>query len=208
MSRAKKKASSNGFNGNFDHIHALVDAFPQGMAIIHMVQPEHPATWEIVCSNAIAQRLIGLDVNRFISERVCESLPALSGRVVDSFRRVLFTGNGKVISPLPRGRANSATNSVEYYSLRIFRVNESCVGLAFTDITAEHNAFRAQSQKEEECRLLSGLARVILWRADPSTMEFSYVSPEAEKILGIGWNVGRKRLGSSKRGCIPKIATR
>ncbi len=70
------------------------------------------------------------------------------------------------------------------YSVRIFPVRGRRVGLAFDEVTERVRAETALQRTKEELQQLVELVQAIVWRADPQTARFTFVSREAESLLG------------------------
>jgi PAS domain S-box-containing protein len=89
---------------------------------------------------------------------------------------VARTGQGRMIDRFTLG------DSV--YSTRIFPVRGRLVGLAFDDVTEHVQAQTALQEAKEELQQLVESVQAIVWRADPLTSRFTFVSREAEALLG------------------------
>jgi PAS domain S-box-containing protein len=70
------------------------------------------------------------------------------------------------------------------YATRIFPVRGRRVGLAFDDVTEHVQAQTALQEAKEELQQLVESVQAIVWRADPRNGRFTFVSREAEALLG------------------------
>jgi PAS domain S-box-containing protein len=70
------------------------------------------------------------------------------------------------------------------YSARIFPVRGGRVGVAYDDVTEHVRAQTALQAAKEELQQLVESVQAIVWRADPATSRFTFVSREAEALLG------------------------
>jgi PAS domain-containing protein len=70
------------------------------------------------------------------------------------------------------------------YWAKLFPVDDCCVGFSIEDHSLLRQAREARTDTERQNALLAELARAIVWRADPQTLEITYVSPEGQQILG------------------------
>ncbi len=89
---------------------------------------------------------------------------------------VARTGQSRVIERLTIGD--------RVYSSRIFPVRGRRVGVAFDDVTEHVRAQTALQKAKEELQQLVESVQAIVWRADPGTSRFTFVSREAEALLG------------------------
>jgi PAS domain S-box-containing protein len=106
-----------------------------------------------------------------------ELLPALYATEVPAIlAEVARTGEGRMIERLAVGD--------RVYMTRIFPVRGRRVGVAFDDITEHVTAQAALQQAKEELQQLVESVQAIVWRADPGTGRFTFVSREAEALLG------------------------
>jgi PAS domain S-box-containing protein len=96
-------------------------------------------------------------------------LPAL---LVDVAR----TGQGRMIERIVLGD--------RIYSTRIFPVRGRRVGVAFDDVTEHVRAQSALQEAKEELQQLVESVQAIVWRAAPGSSRFTFVSREAEALLG------------------------
>jgi PAS domain S-box-containing protein len=89
---------------------------------------------------------------------------------------VARTGQGRMIDRLTIGD--------RVYSTRIFPVRGRRVGLAFDDVSEREHAQTALQEAKEELQQLVESVQAIVWRANPTTGSFTFVSREAEALLG------------------------
>ncbi len=87
-----------------------------------------------------------------------------------------LSGRGRIIERIPIGD--------RVYSARVFPVRGRRVGLAFDDITERVHAEGALQRAKEDLQQLVESVQAIVWRADPLTARFTFVSREAEALLG------------------------
>jgi PAS domain S-box-containing protein len=88
--------------------------------------------------------------------------------------------------PKPIGFVRKPGRAAPYesYSLTAIPLPGSCVGIVFEDATAALKAIHSRIEAEARLTQICESARAILWTADPATLEFRYVSPEAFPVLG------------------------
>jgi PAS domain S-box-containing protein len=104
---------------------------------------------------------------------------------INSYAAVPFFSSNKAVGGIYIGSVNK--NSFNQDEIRVFNTVSQQIGIAID------NARQAQALKEsqemlriseEHYRLLVETTNVIPWEADAVTQQFTYVGPQAEKILG------------------------
>lgn len=166
----------------------FVERFPIGLAILHVPSPENTGTWKIIAANWLATHLVGSRAEAFLHGPLTANLPK-STNMPSLVRQVLRFGEVKALGHIygrefaadPYG-SRSPGDSV--FWAKLFPVDNCCVGFTIEDQSLLRRARLARTESARESRLVSELARAILWRADLSTLEVKYVSPESEQILG------------------------
>jgi signal transduction histidine kinase len=160
----------------------LVADFPVGMAVIHLRDPLDVRTWRVLAVNALASQEIGSSVEEILA------IPAI-GKNGNSHRpnpKLLFRQIVSSNSPLLLGYVGGENNrSVKrFYALTAFPLAGDCVGLLLQDATRRVNTQWDMLQAKMQLRQMTETLRAILWRANPETLEFTYISKEAESVFG------------------------
>jgi len=70
------------------------------------------------------------------------------------------------------------------YVLSAFPVGPRGVGILFEDVHALVSGSVTRAKAERQLAQTCEFLGAILWRAEPETLQFTYVSPQAQKILG------------------------
>jgi PAS domain S-box-containing protein len=173
-------------------------AFPRGLALLELVNPDDVSTWRLLEINDFASTLVSPSIETFLSGELLRvvavvDLPAL-------YREVLFTRSPRVIGmverrdqmsrprvaigPESQGMSPQATGNDHLYVLHAFPVGTRTVGIffeaAYPFVTGSNGRVEAERQLSLTCEFLGA----ILWRAEPETLRFTYVSPRAQTLLG------------------------
>jgi PAS domain S-box-containing protein len=163
----------------FHFYRKFVDHLPVGMAVLHVPDFLDTDTWKLVAVNWLAAHLIGSSTAAFLNGPLAANLPP-SKIMADMVRDTLSRGKPKSLGHLQEENFSARTS----YWVRLFPLDDACVGFCIEDHSLVRQARLARTESEQRCRLLSEFTRAILWRADPGTLEFTYVSPEGQQILG------------------------
>ena len=175
-----KKKPPTTLSKRFAAYRQFVDRVPIGMAVLHVPDLNNTKTWKIVAANWLATHLVGSSAEAFLNGAISANLPA-SKSVADLIRQTLRLGKVKNLGHLAE---HEATHGLFAFWAKLFPVDESCVGFSIEDHSLLHQAREARTEAERQSSTIAELARAILWRADPRTLEITYVNPEGQQILG------------------------
>jgi len=163
----------------------LFERFPRGIALLELNDPAEISTWRLVAINSLAANIVVPSIETFVSGARLRlgpyvDLPSLYREIVTKKSRRTIG----MVEASGEGRASLLANQYRLYTISAFPVGERGVGLLFEDahsfVMGRSARMDAERQLAQTCRFLGA----ILWRADPETLQFSYVSPQAETILG------------------------
>jgi two-component system, NarL family, sensor kinase len=158
----------------------FIDRLPVGMAVLHVPDLDNTKTWAIVAANWLAVHLVGSSADAFLNGSIAANLPP-SKPMTALVRNTISFGKPKTLGHLAD---RDSLRCLSAYWARLFPIDDCCVGFSIEDHSLLRQARGARMQAERQCRLISELARAILWRADPETLQVNYVSPEGQQILG------------------------
>ena len=158
----------------------FVERAPIGMAILHVPTLDDTKTWKVVAANWLALHLVGSSTEAFLDGSISTNLPN-SKSMADLIRQTLRHGKVKNLGHIAERESSSRFSA---YWAKLFSVDDCCVGFSIEDHSLLRQAREARTEAERQSGLLAELARAILWRADPGTLEITYVSPEGPQILG------------------------
>jgi PAS domain S-box-containing protein len=158
----------------------LFETFPRGIALLELADPKDVSTWRLLEINGLASSLAAPSIETFLSSGRLRLRSLLD--LPNVYREVVLTQQPKSLGMIA-GRGSSQHDERLYMALA-FPAGPRSVGILFegADSTiASHRAARlAENQLARTCEFVGA----ILWRADPETLQFSYVSAQAEAILG------------------------
>ncbi len=164
----------------FSFYRKFVDSVPVGMAVLHVPDLVDTRKWKIVAANFLASHLVGSSADAFLHGHITANLPA-SKPMAELIRQTIRFGKSKTLG-LIQEQGFSSTSSC--FWARLFPIDEVSVGFLIEDHSLLRQARQARADSEHRCRVMAELARAILWRANPDTLEITYVSPEAQQIMG------------------------
>jgi PAS domain S-box-containing protein len=161
----------------------MVRELPWGMSVLHLRSPARQSTWTLVAANALATRLLGGDFHERLKLPISND-----GELAEQ----LIDVAGAMRAALDQRRARSlghVTERVgfqpaEIYAVHALPLEQNCVAIELHNVSKEVRARRDQTGAEARLAQICRSARAILWSADPDTLEFTSVTPEARSILG------------------------
>lgn len=158
----------------------IVERVPVGMAILHVPKLDKVATWKVVAANSVAVHLVGSSVEAFLNGSISANLPS-SKSMPELIRQTVQFGRVKNLGYI--SEHDPSSSSVAYWA-KVFPIDKCCVGFSIEDHSLLHQARKARSEAERQGGLLAELARAIVWRANPDSLEISQISAEGPQILG------------------------
>ena len=158
----------------------MFESFPRGIAVIELVNPKNISTWQLTAMNELASKLVAPSIETFLSATLLRLAGAID--LPTMYRDVVASQRARTIGMIEV--RNSSRYNHQLFTMSAFPVGSSAVGVLFEDaqrLTAASSArVRAERHLTQTCEFVGA----ILWRADPETLQFTYVSPQAEPILG------------------------
>jgi len=182
-------------------------AFPRGLALLELAHPNDVSTWRLVEINALASALVPASIETFLSGELLHLVPTVDLPAL--YREVLVTQRPCIIGmverreparswmpigPVPRGAAPQVMASVStgsermgvdrLYVLHAFPVGPRRIGIFFEAAYPFVDGRAGRVEIERQLALTCEFLGAILWRAEPDTLKFTYVSPHAQALLG------------------------
>jgi PAS domain S-box-containing protein len=158
----------------------MFDTFPRGLAVLELNDPSDVSTWRLVSINRLAASLVAPSIETFLS-----SARLRLGSLVDLpnvYREILSTRRSRTLGILET--RSSAPYNERLYMVSVFPAGMRCVAILFegADSTVAGHSARALAERQlaQTCEFVGA----ILWKAEPETLQFTYVSPHAQAILG------------------------
>jgi len=160
----------------------LVGGLPLGMAVLHLLDPADVATWQLVAINETASRIAGPSIAGLLNLPI---VPRAKGKppvnLANLCRHVVAKNCTKSAGRLSQ---ETATGSRAFYAVSVFALAENCTGLLFQETTRLTETTRELIGTRWQIAQMCESAGSILWRAHPRTLEFTYVTPQAQQMLG------------------------
>ena len=161
-------------------IEELFENFPRGLALLELRDPDHELTWQLTEINSLASSLLVPSIETFLSAermglRVRIDLPEL-------YRDVIAKQRSRVIGIVEH--RDAGPNPTRQYMALAFPVGACRVGILFEGAQALTSARIARTLAERQLVQTCEFLGAILWRAEPGTLRFTYVSQDAQTILG------------------------
>jgi PAS domain S-box-containing protein len=157
-------------------VEELFESLPMGVALLDLPDPSDVSTWQLASINSFASNLVAPSIETFLSSarlRLSSSvdLPNL-------YRKVVIKGRPRTLGIVEsRG---SATQNDRLSMVSAFPAGTHRVGILFEDVSGRSAHALAERQLAQTCEFVGA----ILWRAEPETLQFTYVSGRARTILG------------------------
>jgi PAS domain S-box-containing protein len=179
----------------------VVDCLPVGLVVLHRRNTGKARTWKVIASNSSASQLArpsfsslqSMFVNQGTS-RVPLDVGGICGQVAA----------GEKEGFLGYLRRQSRFLPDAYYSVKAFRLTSKCVGFLFEDATLLMKTTKELSETKAHVEQVCKSLRALLWRADPDTLEFTFVTGDTEKILGYWVERWRKETNFWKNHTHPE----
>ena len=151
----------------------MFENLPMGLALLDLADPGDVSTWRLASINGRAASLVAPSIETFLSS-ACLRL----GSPVDLpnfYRDVLSKGRPRTLGIFESRRPVIQNERLSMVSA--FPAGPRSVGILFEDVSGHALAER---QLAQTCEFVGA----ILWRAEPETLQFTYVSGQARAILG------------------------
>ena len=175
--------------------------FPRGLALLELPNPSDVSTWRLLEINALASTLVPPSIETFLSGELLRLVPIVDLPAL--YREVLFTRRPRMIGMIerreaarsrmaigqPRGAGShvmgpGSTGIDQLYVMHAFPVGPRCVGIFFEAAYPFVEGRGGRAEIERQLSLTCEFLGAILWRAEPETLRFTYVSPRAQALLG------------------------
>jgi len=133
-------------------------------------------------SNLAFSRLVNTERSRLVGKRLAAFIAKADALAFANFLRSAFAGEAQppcvlnlhVAGGQPRTVLMDASQSEDRRACRV----------VLTDITQSHQIALRLAESEQRLQGLVETVDGIVWEADAQTFQFSYVSPQAERLLG------------------------
>jgi PAS domain S-box-containing protein len=183
MMKEPNRASSNpaspdGPSGS--PIEQLFENFPRGLAVIELEDPGDVSSWRLARINSQAATLVAPSIETFLAaENLHLSAPV---DLPAFYRDIIITRRSKTVGTIQA--PGLGLHHEWMYLLSAFPAGPRAVGIVFEDVEALVSGHSARALVEHRLAQTCEFVRAILWRADPATLQFTYVSSNAEALLG------------------------
>jgi PAS domain S-box-containing protein len=158
----------------------LFEEFPRGIALLELADAADVSTWRLVAINEIASTLILPSIETFLSPTQLRLERFVN--VAELYRDVVLRRRPRVVGIIQA--LGSRPTRERLFLMSAFPAGALGVGISFEDthslITGHSDRMLVERQLAQTCEFVGA----ILWRADPETLQFTYVSPQAQAILG------------------------
>jgi PAS domain-containing protein len=161
-------------------IEKLFATFPHGIALLELKDARDVSTWRLASINEVAANLVSPTIESFLSSERLRL--GTSMNLPDEYREILSQEKAKTLGMVAVPARDHQGD--QFYTIYAFPAGKRSIGLLFEDADALMGARRARAQAERQLGQICEFIGAILWRADCETLQFTYVSPEAQKILG------------------------
>jgi len=152
------------------------------MAVMHLRDPLDVRTWRVLAVNPQASQEIGSSVEEFFAIPAIEKNGNSHRPNPKQLFRQIISSDSALLLGYVGGESDRSVK--RFYALTAFPLTGNCLGLLLQDATQRVNTQWDLLQAKMQLRQMSETLRAILWRANPHTLEFTYVSKEAESVFG------------------------
>lgn len=170
----------------------IFSAFPRGLAVLELVNPENPSTWLLLQINDFASALVPPSIETFLSAELLRLFPIVDLPAL--YREVLSSRRPRMMGMLEAGRGEkpnasttdaSGNGNYRLYVLHAFPLGPRSLGIFFEAAYPFVSGIGAgRTEAERQLSVTCEFLGAILWRAEPETLRFTYVSPRAQDLLG------------------------
>ena len=160
----------------------VVKSMQVGLSIWRLENPHDPRTFRLVVSNPAAERAPGGYAQEFCGKTMAEGFPALfETEIPKILQQVVLSGEGRDLGEI-RYRDQNVPEDV--FLAKTFPLPDNCAGITLENITRHKRAEEALRRAELPYKELIESVQAVMWRADAQTSRFTFVSKEAETLLG------------------------
>ncbi len=159
-------------------IDTLFETFPRGIALLELPDPQDVSTWKLVAINDLASTLVSPSIETFISSARLRLGPEVD--LPGLYREIVAKDRPKTIGMIEAKGAGTG----RLYTIFAFAVGAHGIGILFEDAHSFMAGRGARAHAERQLTQTCEFLGAVLWKADPVTLQFIYVSPEARAILG------------------------
>jgi signal transduction histidine kinase len=202
-------------------VEELFQEFPRGIALLELIDSKDTSTWRLLKMNAVASAIVPSSIEKFLSgERLG------LGRLIDLpqiYQEILSAGRARTLGFIEPRSVNFASSESRSrgiglearvigqdapskrlrgsYMVSAFHAGPRRVGILFEDADAYLAGRSARIDADRQLTRTCEFLGAVLWKAEPHTLRFTYISPHAQSVLGYWperWtgeiNFWRKRL--------------
>lgn len=169
-------------------MYALLDNVSIAVALMRC-KSLRPLEWELVHLNSTAASLFGPSGSGLFSAKLAQNIPdrghsrgdsAAEWTMQEVYSRALRGRKVEYLGRIPLGRRNGPAR---YWVGRAVPLEASTVAVIFEDVSEHEQARRKLHAAHDRLQWLAS-SGIIQWCAEPETMRFTYVPPEAQDVLG------------------------
>lgn len=162
-------------------LHETIELIPNPILVVNN-------QGHIILSNHYAELLFGYSQAEFLQTSIEQLLPERFRRTHvhqrEQFQQQLKARVMGTVNELFARHRNGTEIPVEVGLNPVQTATGTFVIVSIADTSRRHQAEQAQHQSEERFRELVESTKIIPWEADGKTFQFTYVGPQAVKILG------------------------
>ncbi|HET9401346.1 MAG TPA: histidine kinase [Candidatus Acidoferrales bacterium] len=169
-------------------LYALLDNVSIAVALVRF-KSLRPLEWELVHINSTAASLFGKSGSGLFSGTLSQNIPdrgrsrgesAADWTMGEVYSRVLHRRKVEYLGRVLLARSNAPAR---YWVGRAVPLDANTVAVIFEDVSEYEQARRKLHAAHDRLQSLAS-SGIIQWCAEPETMRFTYVPPEAQDVLG------------------------
>ena len=159
--------------------------FPRGLALLELKDPNDASTWRLVSINDFASSVVVPSIDTFLSTEKLGLAGATD--VASLYREIINDGHTRTIGIVESQSTNGEVqppSRYRLYKVLAFPAGPRHVGILLEDAQAFVGGRGIRVEAERQLAQTCEFVGAILWRAEPETLRFTYVSRHAHAILG------------------------
>jgi PAS domain S-box-containing protein len=157
----------------------VVKYLPMAVALVCVNDPDNVRSWKLTTANLLAKQIIGNSLADFLLRDLAKSFP-FKKKMEDLYQQVLQRRTAQHLHWL----ACDIGGLRRTFSVMVFPVPPDHIGFLMQDVTNYTELRKRLAAEKNRHDVLDQAIQSFLWKGDPETLQTTWVSQEAEQMLG------------------------